>query len=311
MSPIHFFELLLLAAIWGASFLFMRVASPEMGPIWLIEFRVLVAGLVLLPILARAGKLGELRRFWKPLLILGIINSALPFVLLAYATVYLPAGLTSILNATAPLFGIVVAFFWLGERLTLARSIGFILGFVGVVVLIGWENGSGASLPILAVAAALLAAIFYAFGAPFARLKLAGAAPLSVATGSQLGAALFLLPALPLSAPQSAPSFTVILLALALAVLSTAVAYILYFHLIQNAGSSKALTVTYLVPLFAMLWAFIFLAEPITPAMIAGCALILAGTAVANEIFVARFGKSRLPQSDGLTLEENDKQASI
>ena len=111
---------------------------------------------------------------------------------------------------------------------------------------------------------------------------------MTVATGSQLGAALFLLPAVPFSAPHSNPSLNVLLVALALAVLSTAVAYILYFHLIQNVGSSKALTVTYLVPLFAMVWAFAFLSELITPAMIAGCALILAGTAVANEIFVAR-----------------------
>jgi drug/metabolite transporter (DMT)-like permease len=296
MSPIHVFELLLLAAIWGASFLFMRVASPQLGPIWLIEFRVLVAGLALLPVLARAGKLGELRPSWKPLLILGIINSALPFVLLAYATLYLPAGLTAILNATAPLSGVVVAFFWLGERLTLARGLGLILGFAGVVILIGWENKSGATLPLTAVTAALLAAIFYAFGAPYARLKLAGAAPLSVATGSQLSAALFLLPALPFSTPKNAPSTTAFLVALALALLSTAFAYILYFHLIQNAGASKALTVTYLVPLFAMIWSFLFLAEPITPAMIIGCAFILTGTAVANEIFTTHPSKSKLPQ---------------
>jgi drug/metabolite transporter (DMT)-like permease len=178
MSPIQLFELFLLAAIWGASFLFMRIA--------------------------------------------------------------------------APLFGVIVAFFWLNERLSLARGVGFVLGFTGVVILIGWENGSGAGLPVTAVAAALLAAIFYAFGAPYARLKLGAAAPLTVAAGSQLGAALFLLPAVPFSTPANSPSLTVLLVALALAVLSTAVAYILYFHLIQNAGSSKALTVTYLVLLFAM-----------------------------------------------------------
>ncbi len=296
MSPIYLFELLILAAIWGSSFLFMRIAAPEMGPIWLIEFRVLVAGLVLLPVLARMGKLGELRRFWKPLLILGIINSAIPFTLLAYASVYLPAGLTSILNATAPLFGVVVAFFWLNERLTVARGIGFIMGFAGVVILIGWENGAGAGLSITAVLAALLAAVLYAFGAPYARLKLGGAAPLTVATGSQLGAALFLLPVVPFSAPPAMPSLTVLLVALALAVLSTAVAYILYFHLIQKIGSSKALTVTYLVPLFAMVWAFVFIAEPVTPAMVVGCGLILMGTAVANEVFVGRFRKSRAVQ---------------
>jgi drug/metabolite transporter (DMT)-like permease len=269
----------------------MRVAAPALGPLWLIEFRVLVAGLLLLPVLARAGRLGELRRYWKRLLLLGIINSALPFVLLAYATVYLPAGLTAILNATAPLFGIVVAFFWLRERLTPARGAGFVLGFAGVVILLGWDNGSG-ELPLTAILAALSAALFYAFGAPYARLKLNAAAPLTVTTGSQLGAALFLLPAVPFSTPAAAPNLTVVLAAVALAVLSTAFAYILYFHLIQTAGSSKALTVTYLVPLFAMVWAFIFLSEPVTPAMIGGCALILLGTAVANEVFAGRSGKS-------------------
>lgn len=289
-------ELFLLAAIWGASFLFMRIAAPQMGPIWLIEFRVLVAGLFLLPFLAHSGNLGELRRYWKPLLILGIINSALPFVLLAYASVTLSAGLTAILNATAPLFGVIVAYFWLHERFSLARAAGFIMGFAGVVILIGWENGSGQGLPYAAVIAALLAAVFYAFGAPYARLKLGAATPLTTATGSQLGAALFLLPLIPFSAPETSPTLNVLLVALALAILTTAVAYILYFHLIQNVGSSKALTVTYLVPLFAMVWAFIFLSEPITPAMIAGCALILGGTAVANEIFSGRFGRSEAVQ---------------
>ncbi|MDX1417484.1 MAG: DMT family transporter [Candidatus Promineifilaceae bacterium] len=285
MSPLHLLELLVLSGIWGASFLFMRIAAPVMGPVWLIEFRVLVAGLVLLPVLARRGKLGQLRRFWKPLLILGIINSAVPFTLLAFASVFLPAGLTSILNATAPLFGVVVAFFWLHERLSLARVIGFLLGFAGVVILVGWENGVGAELPLAAVVAALTAALMYAVAAPYARLRLGAAVPLTTATGSQLGAALFLLPAVPFATPRQALSLYVLLVALALAVLSTAVAYILYFRLINSIGSSKALTVTYLVPLFAMVWAFVVLAEPITPAMLTGCAFILLGTAVANELF--------------------------
>ena len=183
----------------------------------------------------------------------------MPFTLLAYASVYLPAGLTSILNATTPLFGLVVAFFWLGEKLTPARITGFIMGFSGVVILIGWENSGETGVSLLAVIAALGASLFYAVGAPFARLKLGAAAPLTMTTGSQLGAALFLLPIVPFTAPPSNPPLNVLLVALALAGLSTAVAYIIYFHIIQTAGSSTALTVTYLVPLSAMIWAFIFL----------------------------------------------------
>jgi drug/metabolite transporter (DMT)-like permease len=285
MTLLQLLELLLLAAIWGASFLFMRIAAPVLGPVWLVEFRVLVAGLVLMPLLALDGKIAELRRCWQTLLILGIINSALPFTLLAFASVFLPAGLTAILNATAPLFGVVVAFFWLKESLSLWRGVGFVMGFVGVAVLIGWQDGTGMEMSPVPVLAALLASLLYAIGAPFARLKLGAVSPLTVTTGSLLGAALFLLPALPFTAPETSPSVYVLLIALALAVMSTAVAYIFYFRLIKSIGSSKALTVTYLVPLFAMVWAFIVLGEAITPAMIVGCGLILLGTAVANELF--------------------------
>ncbi|MGF1538644.1 MAG: DMT family transporter [Elainellaceae cyanobacterium] len=128
-------ELLLLAALWGGSFLFMRIAAPVLGPAWLIELRVLLAGLALLPILMRLGLLGHLRQRWMPLLVVGCINSALPFVLLAFVSLSLPAGVTSILNATAPLFGTVVAAIWLKERLTYPRVAGLVLGFVGVVIL--------------------------------------------------------------------------------------------------------------------------------------------------------------------------------
>ncbi|MDX1416622.1 MAG: DMT family transporter, partial [Candidatus Promineifilaceae bacterium] len=155
----------------------------------------------------------------------------------------------------------------------------------GVVFLVGWEREAGVDLPLLAVFAALTAALLYAIAAPYVRLKLGQAAPLSVATGSQLAAAVILLPVVPFTAPGQAISLEVLLVALALAVLSTAVAYILYFRLIQSIGSSKALTVAYLVPLFAMIWAYIVLAEPITPPMIVGCGMILLGTAVANELF--------------------------
>ncbi len=139
MRGLEIAELLLLAALWGGSFLFMRIAAPVLGPVWLIEFRVLLAGLALLPVLVRFNLWHEVRRHWISLFIVGCINSAIPFSLLAFASVSLPAGFTSILNATAPLFGTIVAFVWLKERLTIARMIGFVLGFMGVVILIGWK----------------------------------------------------------------------------------------------------------------------------------------------------------------------------
>ncbi|MEM9216567.1 MAG: DMT family transporter [Cyanobacteria bacterium P01_F01_bin.150] len=285
MKALEIAELLLLAALWGGSFLFMRIAAPVLGPIWLIELRVLLAGLALLPILVRLNLWHQVRRHWIPLLIVGCINSAIPFVLLAFTSVSLPAGFTSILNATAPLFGTIVASVWLKERLTLTRMLGFILGFVGVILLVGWQTFAATPAFIMAVVTGLLAALMYAIAAPYIKQKLASVSPLVVVTGSQLAAACILLPALPFTIPHQAPTAIIIISVLGLALLSTAFAYILYFRLIQNVGSTKALTVTYLIPLFAMLWGAVILKESVTPSMMLGCSLILLGTAIANSVF--------------------------
>lgn len=289
MKGLEIAELLLLAALWGGSFLFMRIAAPVLGPVWLIELRVLLAGLALLPILVRLNLWYEVRRNWVSLLITGFINSAIPFVLLAFSSVSLPAGFTSILNATAPLFGTIVASVWLKERLTLIRMIGFILGFVGVIILVGWKTITVTPDFVMAVLAGLLAAFMYAIAAPYIKQKLVGVPSFVIATGSQLGAAFFLLPALPLTISPQAPTTIIVVSVLALALLSTAFAYLLYFRLIQNIGSTKALTVTYLVPLFAMLWGTVFLKEAVTISMILGCSLILLGTAIANGIVKIQF----------------------
>ena len=281
-------ELLLLAALWGGSFLFMRIAAPVLGPVWLIEFRVLLAGLVLLPILARLNLLHQVRGNLMPLVVVGCLNSAIPFVLLAFASVSLPAGFTSILNATAPLFGTIVASLWLKENVTPPRIIGFILGFTGVVILVGWKALEATPAFFIAVLAGLLAALMYAIAAPYIKQSLAGVPSLVVTTGSQLGAACIFLPVLPFTVPQQIPPFGVIVSVVALALLSTALAYILYFRLIQNIGSTKALTVAYLIPLFAILWGAIVLQETVTVSMMLGCGLILLGTAIANDLFAVR-----------------------
>ncbi|MEO0406377.1 MAG: DMT family transporter [Cyanobacteria bacterium P01_A01_bin.135] len=277
-------ELLLLAALWGGSFLFMRVAAPALGPVWLIAIRVLLAGVALLPLLARKQLLGYLRQYAGPLLVVGGLNSAAPFLLFAFASLSLPAGFTAILNATAPLFGTLVATLWLKERLTLAQLAGFCLGFVGVVILVGWRTVAVTPAFGIAVAGGLLAALLYAIAAPYIKRALAGVPALVVTTGSQLGATLLLLPLLPFTVPQQRPSGTVVAAVLALALLSTTLAYILYFRLIQSIGSTRALTVTYLIPLFAMLWGAIALGEAITLSMVVGCGLVLLGTAIANRL---------------------------
>ena len=278
------FDLLLLAMLWGGSFLFMRIAAPVIGPVWLIGLRVGLAGLLLLLLIYRQNLFGTLRENAWTLFIVGVGNSAIPFLLFAYASVSLPAGLTAILNATAPLFGVVVATVWLKERLTFGRFLGFLSGFIGVVLLIGLRPFEATTQFYLAIGAGLLAAIFYAFAAPYISQHLKGVPSLAVAAGSQLSAAIFTLPLFPFTVPSVQPSTLVVVSVLVLAIFSTAYAYILYFRLIQNVGSSKALTVTYLIPVFAMIFGAIFLGEQITLSMVIGCGLILLGTAIANDL---------------------------
>ena len=275
-------ELLVLAALWGGSFLFMRVAAPQFGPVLLIELRVGLAALALLPIVAVRGGLGEMRRHAGAILMVGVINSALPFSLFAFATLSLTAGFASVLNSTAPLFGALVAWLWLGDRLSGARIAGLVIGFGGVVVLV-WgrasfkPGGSG-----LAVAAALVATLLYGIAANYAKKRLAGVDPLSIAAGSQVGAAIVLAPVAAWQWPHALPRPGAWSGVVALALGCTAIAYILYFRLIAHVGPAKAIAVTFLIPVFGILWGAVFLGESVTPRMLAGCAVILGGTSLAT-----------------------------
>lgn len=278
-------ELLFLAAIWGFSPLFVRISSPVLGPVWLIEFRVLLAGLVLLLFVIKTGLVSEIRRKIIPLFIAGCFNSAIPFLLLAYAALTLPVGFTSVLVATTPLFGTIISFVWLKERLTISRIIGLVLGFIGVTILIGWKTTYITQSFNLAIIAGLTACLLYAIGAPYIKKHLSDVSPLVTAAGTQLSAALFILPFIPFTIPAAIPTIKIIFAVIALGFFCTALGYILYFRLIQNIGVSRTLTVIYLTPIFAMLWGLIFLKEPITPSMILSCFLILFGVAIANNAF--------------------------
>ena len=275
-------ELFVLAALWGGSFLFMRMGAAEFGPVALAAVRVIGATLCLLPLLQWRGQMGVLRTHWRPIFVVGVTNSALPFLCFSYAALSITAGLSSIFNAATPLFGAVIAWLWLKDRLTPSRILGLCVGFAGVLWL-AWDKasfkpgGSG-----WAVVACLAATLLYGISANYTKKRLAGVAPLAVATGSQLSAALVL--ALPAAWwwPSMAPSPSAWLTATALAVLCTAVAYVLYFRLIAHIGPANAIAVTFLIPVFAVLWGRLFLAEGITTAMFFGCMAILLGTGLAT-----------------------------
>ncbi|WP_299489080.1 DMT family transporter [Acaryochloris sp. IP29b_bin.137] len=288
MSIQNFLKLLLLAAIWGSSFLFTRIAVPEWGPIWLIELRVLLAGITLLPLIFKLDLWLQIRQHWRALILLGILNSALPFCLLAYASLSLSAGFTAILNATTPLFGLWIVAFWLQEALSVPRLVGFAIGFLGVVLLVGLQDVPLTLDKGIAIAAGLLAALLYAIAAPYIQQRFAGVSALAVTTGSQLSAAVCLMPLLPFSIPSQLPSTQALLSMMALAILSSVLAQMLYYHLIKVMGPSKTLTVAYLVPLFAMLWGALALREIVTISMGVGCGLVLLGTAIANDLFTPK-----------------------
>lgn len=291
MKPRDLAELLLLAALWGGSFLFMRYAVPAFGAVPLMWLRVAIATAVLLPLLAwRSGGagLGELRRGALMLGVMGVTNSALPFVLIAWATLSLTAGLAAILNATVPMFTAAIAALWLGERLTRARLAGLALGLAGVVILAADRadfkpGGSG-----WALVACMAAAASYGFAANHARRHASGLGALANATGSQLAAALVLAPLALAQWPATPPAAGGWAAALALGVLCTALAYILYFRLLARIGAARAVTVTYLVPVFATGWGALLLGEPLTARMALGGAVVLAGTALATGLIRLR-----------------------
>jgi len=274
--------LLILAAIWGASFLFMRIAGPVFGPLPLVLTRVAVATLALVPILVIRCGWGDVWRCRWPLFVVGAFNSALPFCLIAYAALSLTAGFGALLNAVTPLMVALVGWLIFGRRPERRHWIGFAMAFVGVVVL-SWgrmsfkPGGSG-----WAIVAALGATVSYGMGTNYSRRHLMGLPPVSASAGSLAGATLGMLPFGGWHWPGSTPTSGEWAAALGLGLLCTGVAYILFFRLIASVGPNQAASVTFLVPLFAMLWGALFLGEKVTSRMLFASVIILAGTGWAN-----------------------------
>lgn len=283
----------LLAALWGSSFLFMRMGAQEFGALPTAGLRVAIASFLLLPLLCWRGLAPELLANWKKILFIGAFNSALPFACFSFALLSISTGLSAILNATVPMFGALVAWIWLKDRPQGSRIAGLVLGFAGVALL-AWDkasfrpDASGLSSG-WAVLACLLACLSYGVSASFTKRYLAGSPALVTATGSQLGATFCLaLPTLWLWPTQS-PSTSAWLALLVLGVFCTGVAYILFFELIENIGPARALTVTFVVPVFAMIYGAIFLHETVSLWMLMCGAVIVIGTALsANLIRLSR-----------------------
>lgn len=279
-------DFILLAAIWGSSFLFMRMSVVEFGALPTAALRVAIASAFLVPLMLWRGLGPQLRRHWKSILLIGTINSGIPFALFAFSLLSITTGLSAILNATVPLFGAIVAWVWLNDRLNASRVLGLAIGFLGVGML-AWDKAGfrpeashlGA---VLAVLACLGATVCYALAACAAKRYLTGLSPLVTATGSQLGATIGLaLPAAWLW-PAQLPGAQAWLALLVVGVLCTGVAYILYFRLIESVGPARAVAVTFGVPVFAIFYGALFLSEPVTPWMLVCGTVIICGTALST-----------------------------
>lgn len=282
----------LLGAIWGSSFLFMRLGAVEFGAVPTAAVRVAIASAFLLPLAAWRRQLPVLRAHWKKIFAIGVINSGLPFLCFAFALLSITSGLSAILNATVPLFGALVAWVWLRERPAPARALGLVIGFAGVALL-AWDKASfkpdaSGIAPAWAILACLVASVLYGIAGNAAKVHLAGLPALATSAGSQVGATLALaLPAIWLW-PQRTPSLQAWLALVVVGVLCTGIAYILYFRIIEEAGPARALAVTFVVPVFAVIYGAAFLHEAVTGWMLACGGVIVCGTALSTGLLKSR-----------------------
>ena len=280
MNLRNFCELLLLSAIWGSSFLFLRIASPAFGPIFLIEMRVLSGLLVLLPVFLVMGKYQEFQLHWKMILLVSLLNMAIPFCFFAYSAVNMGAGLLSIMNATVPIFTAMVGFLYFRQRLSQLGFAGLAVGLLGVAILMSESRDETGITSDLAIPSALFASILYGIAINLAAHKLQGVSGITITTGSLFFSSIILLPLAIISRPDVIPEGVIWLSVLSLGIVCTGFGYVLFYRLIGKIGSQRAITTTYLIPLFSIFWGSLILGETLTASMFLGGVTILLGVAL-------------------------------
>lgn len=291
-------NLFLLASLWGSSFMFMRVAIADFGPIPLIAMRVGISALFLLGVTLFTQHVATIIAHWKAMAVAGVLNVVLPFLCLSYAVQTMMAGTLSIVNAMVPLFGGIIAWIWLRERLSWARVLGLAIGFAGIVVLmldkLSFVPGGEGWVVIIALGGPF----FYGLGACHLSKYLHGVAPIACATGSMIAASIILLP-LALSrwpsTPISALSWGSVT---CLAILCTGIAYLIFYRLVARVGASKSITVTFLAPPFGVLWGVLLLDEPLTINVVMGACIVLLGTLLATGFIGGKTPRTEAPDAN-------------
>ncbi|OCA85784.1 hypothetical protein A8F94_12995 [Bacillus sp. FJAT-27225] len=286
MKPKDIGILFALAAFFGSSFLFVRIASPVVGPYLTSQGRVTFAALALLITVLIVRKPTHLKQRWKQYIMIGALNSAIPFTLVSLASLHLNASLLAIINSMTPFFTALVAWAWMKERLTPKKMIAIFIGMVGVVITVGWSPVQLTIEVVIASVCSLLSTVSYGFGGVYAKKTFINITPLPIAFGQMMGASLLLFPLSAVALPESALSVTPVVAfsLLGLGVFSTAFGYLLYYQLIASVGPTKTVTVTFLIPLFGMVWGVIFLHEQITAGMILGLFIILSSLFLISDL---------------------------
>ena len=276
-------ELIFLSAIWGSSFLFLRLTSTVFGPIFLIEMRVLSGLAVLLPLVLFLGKLAEFQKHWKMIATVSLMNMAIPFCFFAFSAVYIGAGLLSIINATVPIFSACVAYVVYKERLSRSSLLGLLIGFLGVVVLMFNPSESLGSSGWLAILSALLACLLYGTAINLTVNNLQGVSGLTITAGGLFVSSLVLLPFAFWARPEVLPVGNIWWSVFALGIVCTGFGFVMFYRLIDRIGAGRAIMTTYLIPVFSILWGNIFLGESVTLIMVVGCILVLLGVGLTTK----------------------------
>ena len=268
-----------LGALWGSAFMFIKVATPEFGPIALVNTRLIIASLIFLPILLRNKYLHLLKPIWKQVLVLAVINNAIPFTLFSYASFGADSNILAILNATTAFNTMMIAYLWIGEEVTLKQLCGLVIGFIGVFILVNPQNSN---TNLVSSLSALLAAFFYSFSTVYIQKNSVNANKMVLIGWSVIFSAVIMLPATIIYLPESIPSTAAISSAIWLGAVSTGLGFIGYVRLIDKIGAVKTSTVAYFLPVFGIIWGAIFLDEVITSTIVIGCLVVLIGIYLSN-----------------------------
>jgi drug/metabolite transporter (DMT)-like permease len=279
MEVRYWILLTFLGALWGSAFMFIKVATPEFGPVALVNTRLIIASLIFLPILLRNKYVHLLKPIWKQVLVLAVMNNAIPFTLFSYASFGADSNILAILNATTAFNTMMIAYLWIGEDVTLKQLCGLVIGFIGVFILVNPQNSNTTLISSLS---ALLAAFFYSFSTVYIQKNSVNANKMVLIGWSIIFSAVIMLPVTIFYLPDSIPSVAAISSAFWLGAISTGLGFIGYVRLIDKIGAVKTSTVAYFLPVFGIIWGAIFLDEVITLTIIIGCLVVLIGIYLSN-----------------------------